>query len=87
LLNRPLNIPYQSLPDIDELNFFMPTESFISKRVENINKVFSAFNEVYINHKLKYKIISRRYSKGILSLNKTCMKNMINQLELYVHAK
>lgn len=87
-LIRPIGIPEQGLPEIEELNFFEHNDPFIVRRKKIINNVLEGINAISEGRPPQNKIISSRYSIGLknIHMRKICLlKNFILKYSNAIH--
>ncbi|TSC58774.1 MAG: hypothetical protein Greene041619_320 [Candidatus Peregrinibacteria bacterium Greene0416_19] len=85
-LPKPVGIPEQGLPDLDELSFFEETDDFIQKRGTIISKVADALSSVVEGKALNEKILSSRYTEGLNKIDKSAAKKLSVFLKEYAMA-
>lgn len=86
LLPAPSTIPVQGLPETRELNFFTPTESWFAKRLKRIDCVKTALDAAAAGSVPAGKVISHRYTEGLLGIPPAAAKNLHDRLALFVEA-
>jgi len=64
-LPMPGGIPEQGLPDVDDLNFFDVSDSFVSRRRSSIRVVRDAVDALLAGRDPEGKVISSRYTEGL----------------------
>jgi hypothetical protein len=65
LLPVPENVPAQGLPDVDDLDFFMPTDRWMKNRLGIIATVKAALDAVTAGAAPVGKVVSVRYTQGL----------------------
>jgi len=84
MLPEPTSIPDQGLPDISELNFFVPTQRFIDGKVETIQKVIDAIHSVRKSTTIRGKIVSTRYGQSLTNVSGKALKRLGGELNDYL---
>jgi len=65
LLPDPPGIPPQGLPEVESLNFFLPTEEWMDARMQRIADVARAARTAAEGGALPPKVITTRYAQGL----------------------
>ena len=65
MLPAPTSIPEQGLPDESQLNFFAPSEQWVTSRIQKIADVSNALDRIAAGEDLTSKVISTRYTAGL----------------------
>jgi len=84
LLPPPVGVPEQGLPDVEELNFFVPTDSWRNERIQKIRLVADALEGVRAGESLPGKVISGRYGGGLSDISPRAAAALRDKLRLFL---
>ena len=85
-LPRPEGVPEQALPGVDDLNWFEVPESFLTRSVARIRTVASGLELASVGRRPEQKIVSTRYSEGLLGVDRAVARDLSEHLSTYADA-
>lgn len=85
-LGAPSGIPESGLADPKDLAYFEESEEFVQRRIGTIKTVAAAIDDVAAGRKLRTKIISTRYTKGLLVLSLNEVLGLHKALQEFITA-
>ncbi|MEK6227465.1 MAG: hypothetical protein AABM40_14380 [Chloroflexota bacterium] len=83
MLPQPLGIPQQALPGVEDLNFFSVTPAWLARRLQKIVGVHEAFKDLRAGALHRPKVISSRYTTGLISMKPESARVLYEELDLY----
>jgi hypothetical protein len=86
LLPEPTGVPPEGVPDPNELNTFVPGDSFFKARSTDLAKVLEALRTVRDGGKPKGKVVSSRYGAGLPQVSKRSLSKLERALSAYLSA-
>lgn len=86
MLEVPMGIPKQGLPELEGLSFFQANEAFIRTRRQSVADVVTAYKTILSGEELTSKVITTRYGEGLSSVPKEHAARRLAELEAYLIA-
>lgn len=85
LLPNPEGIPMQGLPDLDELNFFEPSKTWLERRIRTIEDVIHCLKEIDANRAPGH-VVASRYGGSLMEIGTLPRQALLDRLTTYVAA-
>jgi hypothetical protein len=85
MLPTPENVPAQGLPNVGDLNFFVPTEQWMRSRLKIIASVKAAFEAIAAGAPPDGKVVSSRYAEGLKKLPASSASGLRDHLAALLH--
>ena len=82
LLPNPEGIPLQGLPDLDELNFFEPSNTWLERRIRTIEEVVKALVAIDAGGAPGH-VVASRYGKSLIDVGPKQRKALGDRLSSY----
>jgi hypothetical protein len=86
MIDIPAGIPIQGLPNLDDLSFFKPSQSFLTTRRKKIKEVIDALQKISKGQILNSKVITKRYGEGLPLVSPDEIMNRESDLNKYLDA-
>jgi hypothetical protein len=83
LLPEPRGVPSEGLPDVSELNIFVPTERFFGTRRRDLERVIEALRLLRQGGHLTGKVVASRYGAGLSKLSRRDVGKLERTLDTY----
>lgn len=84
-LPAPAGVPQQGLPNLSDLNFFMPSVGWIDRRIRRVEEVVAALDKVEANEPLGH-VVASRYGPSLMEVPAKVRQSLRQRLAEYTGA-
>jgi hypothetical protein len=85
-LPEPIGIRDEALPDMNDLNFFEETPTFVPARRKSVTSVSHALGAILRGESLSSKVVASRYTEGLPAVDRSELARLSATLTRYLEA-